>query len=582
MLQRDETSRARNGNDESGQGGVVSFFVLLVAFAYVIINHFCQLYYYSDGPFYLAAIREMARNFPPRSPVIHLEGIPDLHYNLSLFFQAALFKITNNIHLSILFSGAAMTAFFVKGLLLFAGKYVRGRGELPAVLAFALLAWGPHHAIWAGVFSLPGLMINGFYAQTAAYACLFFTLYFAGKKKQNSFTRIAIIFFMFCCLIQHIFTGCLLLLLYALLVTDHLTDTKRNKVTEISWALLIVMTSCLMTFLWPYFSTFKLFLDALKRGAPLLPVMVFICPVYFYLKKFICGIQQRFGTYAQKRMPGVKVAVTGGIVLVIVLQTSFPSYFSYTMLAEDFRTLNPVELFILLSPLFAIVLLGNLTTQNYFLYFWSGFFLALASACWYFNIGGVYWRIFLVSLMPLSVLSGRVLGAGENRIVLGGAVAALLFLLFANIQFLKNVCQFDHYEDLLELAALTPPDATIISDPRSSYLLAGIADRNVIVSFASHWGYPMHKDDKNSRIKDVRMFFQPQSGDVRRQIMDKYAASYVIIAKHKYDFDGSKYAFDKRVVAEIEHVLTLEKKQGIYMLYKYERKGNSSPHWHQN
>ncbi|MCK5404729.1 MAG: hypothetical protein KAI75_05840, partial [Desulfobulbaceae bacterium] len=102
----------------------VFLLLLFVSFCYIFTNHYYFLYYFIDGPFHLSAIREISRHFPPRSPVVHMEGIPDYHYNISIVFQAILLKITGSIHLTVLISGAIFSAATIGSFALFARKYV--------------------------------------------------------------------------------------------------------------------------------------------------------------------------------------------------------------------------------------------------------------------------------------------------------------------------------------------------------------------------------------------------------------------------------------------------------------------------
>ncbi|RJQ70888.1 MAG: hypothetical protein C4519_19985 [Desulfobacteraceae bacterium] len=542
---------------------------LAIATTYIILNHFFYLYGFIDGPFHLSAIREIGRHFPPRSPILHLPASTDFHYNISVFIQGLLYLATENMHLSILVTGALFSGMLIYSFSLLAGKYSVNRKELAYFLVVTLFSWGPYHVIWAGTFSASGLMINGFYSQTAAYVFFLLALYLAGKKEQSWQTRLSTTVLIAFCIVQHMLTACILIFLIIFVEIDRTEEEVPWRWSRFFLCIVSVCAALLLAKLWPFYDTGRLFNEALVTSMPHTIALILLYPAYYLLIKKMPFPSANF-IQRYERVSLFLEYVLAGLILIVVLQALRPVYFNHVLPADEFRTLSPFDIFILIGAFFIIGILNGLSRKNLLLFWWAISLFAAAYLLWWAG-KGLYWRVLLFSFFPLCILTSCAVAKLKTKACKTMIALAMVLLVYSNFQFIKSLCGKNKNEDLVALTQTTPENAVILSDPKTSYLISGFGDRNVIVSLASHWGHSVPNAERSKRKRDVGVFFEScTSAEQQQEILKKYHITYIVYSEDNYIANGSNCRNESSVVYALKQRYRFIGTFGQYSLFNYD------------
>lgn len=543
---------------------------LAIAIAYIVLNNFFYLYELIDGPFHLSAIREIGRHFPPRSPILHLPGSADFHYNISVYIQNLVYSATGNMHLTVLVTGALFSGMLIYSFSLLAGKYLVDRKQLAIFLAVTLLCWGPYHVIWAGTFSASGLMINGFYSQTAAYAFFLSALYLAGKSDQRWQIRLATTLLIALCIVQHMLTACILIFLMPFFEIDRTAAEPQWRWKPLLLCTGSIFAALLLSKLWPFYDTGSLFFEAISIGAPPMIALILLYPAYYILVRKMPVPSAIFLQRYERIFLFIEYVLAASI-LIVALQAIRPIYFNHVLPANEFRTFNPFDILVLIGVFFIIGFLDGFTRKNLLLFWWAISLSAAAYLLWWAG-KGLYWRVLLFSFFPLCILSSRAVVNLKSKTCKAMAALAIILFVYSNFQFTKFLCGNDRPEELEELLALTrttSKNAAIISDPRTSYLISGFGDRDTIVSLATHWGHSVSDTERAKRKRDVEAFFEPcASAEQQKEILMNYHITDIIYAEDNPWANASNCRNDGAVVRVLNQRYRLMGQSGQYSLFQ--------------
>lgn len=535
--------------------------ILLASLFYLVINHYYKLYIYSDGPFHLSAIREMARNYSPRSPIIHIEGKPDRHYNVSVLLQSILYRLTGDIHKTVLISGSLFVFLFLGSLATLASRYTKKQMELSLVLMSSLFLWGPLHIVWAGVFSFTGLMINGFSSQTPGYAFLLIALFISGLKEQSTRLYFANAVLMAMCLVQHMLTGAILIFLYYLMKTDECATTGHYRPRDFLILLIVIP----LYLLWPFYSTLDTLKEVYHHTRTFLPLIILLFPSYYVIRKKI-HIPATWWDCVSKHK--ILECLLFLLIFFFIINCYFVAYPHFIIFPGHFKEFNPALSFILLCIFPLVGTTIRVDRNNSFLFSWLIllFIISLLGSIIHLVL---YWRVLFFFLIPLHILAG--IKVSKTDILFHKIIVILcaIILISSNLIFISTVCKWDKYRDLIHIVGLTPEGAVILSDHHTSYLISGLGNREVVTSFASHWGSFLSSDEKEERKDDVYIFFLDNtSTESRLKLLAKYNISHIIVADDEYDFEGFKYKYSDAVneaIGKIDHNILVKK--GSYTLF---------------
>lgn len=544
---------------------------LIVGLCFIALNYPFSFYALSDGPFHLAAIRTFSFDAYTVSPILKLPGISDHHYNISILFQKALYLLTGDMRTTILLSGAVFIVAFLWSFILLASRYCRDPREIVLTLISLLFLSGPISIIWAGAYSFSGLMMNGFYPQTFAYALFCIGMYFASSGEQNHKTKAALLLLVFATLVQHILTGIVFLFSYYLLLVYRYISQKHYDLTMI----LLPIPGALLYLAWPYYPTTIFIADIWPSLWTLLPWIIFGFGFFFLAIRFFKLITpiliELIISAKNKRIESFSNKLYSSLVFFFAIVMIALAYFY----RSSVPALSPAH-FKTWSPLISLCLLALVPVLIYILFererdfisIWAPVLLLLTVAAWLLDVSG-YWRLLFFTLIVAMIPVGRQIARIQSRKLKLAILSLALAMFLAQIDFLNAAICFDRYQELYEVGKIIPPDAIVLSDADSSYRLTGLTGANVLTSFTAHWSNFTPHDVKMQRKKDIEDFFSiSSSSEKRKAILARYRPSHILVKITSYDIEGYHYEYAPLIMKELQSIGEIIYQSDNYFLLK--------------
>ena len=161
-----------------------------------------------------------------------------------------------------------------------------------------------------------------------------------------------------------------------------------------------------------------------------------------------------------------------------------------------------------------------------FLLLWAGTSLLLGVV----PIVPLHQRFLFYSALPLQIAAAGLLQAAFARrgwARAGGMALLLASALSAGLR--VHVLLGRERPDLSFIERLTPPDAVVLTDPRTGNGVAGLTGRKVVLPENPDL-FLLMTGDGGRRIRDVRLFFEPSTPPEKRAaIVLRWGASYVLV-----------------------------------------------------
>lgn len=476
--------------------------VILIFFSITAFNYPYHLYF-EDYWEHTASLKELAANpIIPRNPYIY-SSTPSPRYTMYLLFWAMVKNVLKlDVFIIMAWSGICNLLIFLTGLYYFIREYFKDK-KLPFYMLVVMLFFWGKGFLWSNEYQFRSLIVNLGYPSFFSFAISLWTFFFIVRflrfyKIEYYIISVLLGYVTFLC---HPPTAAFLFLTVIILASIE----KETKFKERFLVIFLPFLSAALSFLWPYFSMYKLFFSAMSTNLTQGTTNVVHTPhpLYAYspiicLGPMLLGLLFIWRFIMQKKNLFILLGFTFCLSIFIISYffplplgsrfIFFVAFYLHLAIAYKFREW---ELFTLRSLKEAILCKSNFSLLKLF-----------------FIVISVYAVIDNLNLTNEYYLSNYVSLIGRR-------------IVFHKSDKPDMINKFSFLKDKVEAYEV------VMADPNTSWMLPTFTGK--VISLLGGHGNPLIRDEHQRRNDNLAFFDKETSMDVRKDLLLKYNVSYILL-----------------------------------------------------